>query len=480
MRKPLFIILIVLGFILPILAYAALVPCGTKASGRECTLCDIFVMLQMIMNYIWWFLLIIAPLFIIAGGVMILTAGVKPDQLEAGKRIITGTIIGLAIAFLSWTILNMVFNTLAKSPGEEGFPWPWNEIQCTGGGVGGGVWGTVSNDICLCEYGDNRIRATQITGFENNTYTCGFLCTSSSSTTYCNGNVTPEAVTSMRCVASGDTALTRQTGCYQEGTTFTQIGTCYSSMNVCDSAIISFASQCSVESGSRCYCQTDSPPGITTSCTSAQPWGIFRTTIDILQQCHGDVLVCSNSCSAVCKTTCAEDSTDYSVDWCQRTPQTGSSNWVLSSFIQNPNGQRGDASNELTSFLNCMFTDYNVAGEPASRLISNLQINSISSNDICNNPDCDPTTTNCGHAVNSCHFGGTSDSCQGYSYAVDFDDNVGCSAVYDKVMFCAGRTGYTTWFLPENSTHYHVSINGDVAHCACNENQGNYYACPAQ
>jgi len=81
--------------------------------------------------------LIIAPLFIIAGGIMILTAGIKPDQLQKGKSIITGTIIGLVIALLSWTILNMIFNALADQ-GGAGFPWPWNQIQCTGGGVAEG------------------------------------------------------------------------------------------------------------------------------------------------------------------------------------------------------------------------------------------------------------------------------------------------------------------------------------------------------
>lgn len=155
MPKSIFIILIILGFVLPISAHAALVPCGRCCQewsedrtecinpcpgvghweAQPCTLCDIFRMLQIVVNYIWWFLLVIAPLFIIAGGIMILTAGVKPDQLESGKRIITGTVVGLAIAFLSWMILNMVFLTIAKQPGQEGFPWPWNEIRCTGGEI---------------------------------------------------------------------------------------------------------------------------------------------------------------------------------------------------------------------------------------------------------------------------------------------------------------------------------------------------------
>ena len=65
---------------------------------------------------------------------MILTAGLKPDQVSRGKSIILGTLVGLAIALLSWTILNVIFNALANQE-SEGFPWPWNEIQCTGGEV---------------------------------------------------------------------------------------------------------------------------------------------------------------------------------------------------------------------------------------------------------------------------------------------------------------------------------------------------------
>lgn len=147
-HRTIFISLIIIVILLPILAHArGLVPCGGPTE-QPCTFCDIFRMLQNIINYIWWILLIIAPLFIIAGGIMILTAGVKPDQLDHGKRIITGTVVGLAIAFLSWTILNVVFNTLVDE-GSEGFPWPWNEIQCEGGGVREeGTWETSQNRYC--------------------------------------------------------------------------------------------------------------------------------------------------------------------------------------------------------------------------------------------------------------------------------------------------------------------------------------------
>jgi len=143
-KKIFFSILILVSLFVPTIVFAQfgpLVICGRDVDGNgivdpqeECTLCDIFRMLQTVLNFIWWILLIIAPLFIIAGGIMILTAGIKPEQVESGKRIITGTLVGLAIALLSWTILNMVFNAIANQ-GSEGFPWPWNEIRCAGGGV---------------------------------------------------------------------------------------------------------------------------------------------------------------------------------------------------------------------------------------------------------------------------------------------------------------------------------------------------------
>jgi len=140
------LILIILSLFLPFSANAAIldgpiVPCETEKNSEACTLCHIFEMGKNIIDFIVELLFIIAPVFILAGGIMILTAGAKPDQVGVGKKIITSAIVGVLIALLAWTVLSMIFNALV---GEEGFPWPWNEVQCSGGGLGGGT----SEDRC--------------------------------------------------------------------------------------------------------------------------------------------------------------------------------------------------------------------------------------------------------------------------------------------------------------------------------------------
>lgn len=136
-------------------------------------------------------------------------------------------------------------------------------------------------------------------------------------------------------------------------------------------------------------------------------------------------------------------------EWCQRSAPPGSDRWILN---PPPGGaderQKGDASPQLASFLNCMYAK-----------ISNLRINSISHNILCTNPYCDITTTSCGHTANSCHFGGA--NCAGESYAVDFDTNVD----YSKINQYAKQCDSTAWVIWEGS-HTHVSVNGGA--CGCN------------
>ncbi|MDP2934278.1 MAG: pilin [bacterium] len=400
MRKPIFIILIILGFILPILASAALVPCGrccqtwnadrtacdTQCDGvsyeeaQPCTLCDIFRMLQMIMNYIWWFLLIIAPLFIIAGGIMILIAGAKPDQLEAGKRIITGTVVGLAIAFLSWTILNIVFITLAKTPGgvgeEAGFPWPWNEVRCAGGAI--------QEQEAVEELEE------PIIGSNNK---------------FCHIQYTGAANDRMVYEYSG-------------------------------------ASECYESCSSRCV-----GPGI--NCETVG-WCC-------LDRSHGTQ---ENPCGSWTDT-----------GWCTRSAPASSYTWVLN---PPPGGadprQRGDASQDLVFFLNCMF----------ARGISGLSINSISHNSLCTNSNCDTSTSNCGHGADSCHFGGANPACKGFSHAVDFhlpSPPAAANITMCQAIATAARSCNSGAWVNYEVNHVHVSI--DNAQCLCAERNFTARQCPS-
>lgn len=271
---------------------------------------------------------------------MILTAGIKPDQVEAGKRIITGTIVALIIAFLSWAVLNMIFNALANQ-GSEAFPWPWNEIHCVGGGTTEQKPCTKDADCSQGMYCD---------WFD--TYKC----------------VTPENLK------------------------------CY------------FDDQCPYPY----YC--------------------------------GDDYKCTKTSVSV-------------AGWCSRPDPYDSLNWRLSSYIQYPK-QKGDASQRLADLLRCMFM---YMPDP------NLAITAISSNTLCANPSCDTSTGNCGHVANSCHFGGTSATCKGYSYAVDFNlSNIMgvnpatlCKAIATQAKSCDS----SAWINYEGN-HVHVSVNNSACGCA--------------
>jgi len=110
-----------------------IVPCGREGQN-PCTLCDIFVMIQTIIDFVTAGLFVLAGIFVAVGGVRILASAGSPEHVEAGKKMITYAITGIVIALLSWVILNMLFLGLF---GEQRgyFQWPWNKIQCVGGGT---------------------------------------------------------------------------------------------------------------------------------------------------------------------------------------------------------------------------------------------------------------------------------------------------------------------------------------------------------
>ncbi|MBU3922701.1 pilin [Patescibacteria group bacterium] len=128
--------ILIFALFLPLSASAFLdgpiVHCGTRKSGIECTLCDIFIMLKNIIEFLMELIIVIAPIFVLAGGVMILTAGVKPDQVATGKKMITSALVGIVIALASWIVLGTLFNFLAD---PTKLPWAWNEVECSGGGL---------------------------------------------------------------------------------------------------------------------------------------------------------------------------------------------------------------------------------------------------------------------------------------------------------------------------------------------------------
>ena len=153
MKKYLIVFLTISGIVLPAVSFAGfpdfngpLVICGREGQD-PCTLCDIFKMVQKMIDFIIGIIGIFAPIFIAVGGFMILLGGATPEQVNTGKKIIKSAIIGLIIALVAWTGVNMIFNTFVSTDTTK-FPGPWNEIKCEGGGINEE---SVSGPFCCCD-----------------------------------------------------------------------------------------------------------------------------------------------------------------------------------------------------------------------------------------------------------------------------------------------------------------------------------------
>lgn len=107
---------------------AGLVPCGPGTDKIKCEFCDIFSLIQNVINFIFEVSVALAVVFIIYGGFLVLTAADSPERLGQGKKTIISAIIGLAIALGAWMIIDIVMKVLVGgSPSEFG---PWNQMPC--------------------------------------------------------------------------------------------------------------------------------------------------------------------------------------------------------------------------------------------------------------------------------------------------------------------------------------------------------------
>ncbi|MDP2947568.1 MAG: pilin [Nanoarchaeota archaeon] len=496
MKKYLFLVLIILFFVSPFLVQASilnepLVQCGTTANKTPCTLCDVFKLVQRIINFISVGLFILAPIFIVVGGLMILLAGAKPSNLETGKSIIKNAIIGVIIALLAWVVINEILIVLAGSTMVEGkevgsiLKMPWNKIDCTGGGVNEDGDGTVitEGDYCVCEapvYDLNpnqypsqatiigtNIKATKLTDKNK----CKTDCIKASAEYYCPSALKVDAA-KLYCTTESDVKSKKVHAVQIQRSTMCQISTnqCWAEneKDKCTASITpeagslfnpTYARKCFVNGEALCdakkwsntafYC----PSGISSLCPTDKPYVLYRYAQEVDDGTgEMDALKCSTygSSSWSCRLNFQpNECSGAGNQWCQRSDPSGSDKWILSSYIQNPK-QKGDASSALTTFLNCIYIK-----EPQ------LQINAISSNVICSDPSCNPSEKNCGHSIDSCHFGGTSSNCKGLSYAVDFNTNIACS----KIKIATKQCDSGAWFHWEVS-HSHVSV-GRKNGCGC-------------
>lgn len=139
MKKYLNIVLWGIIFLLPALALAQVGPIfnetrdcspGTTFLPNYCTLCNLLAVIQKAVKYFLLLLIPVAAIVIIYGGFQIMFAGASPSGIAKGRSTIYAAIIGIAIAFGSWLIVNEVLTFLASGKPSG---TPWNEIICKSG-----------------------------------------------------------------------------------------------------------------------------------------------------------------------------------------------------------------------------------------------------------------------------------------------------------------------------------------------------------
>jgi hypothetical protein len=78
----------------------------------DCGLNDIVNIFIGAANYLFGIVGALALLFFIYGGILWLTAGGKSEQIEKGKKVLIGAVVGLAIVFGAWLIVQFVLQAL--------------------------------------------------------------------------------------------------------------------------------------------------------------------------------------------------------------------------------------------------------------------------------------------------------------------------------------------------------------------------------
>lgn len=105
-----------------------ILPCGREGTPA-CQLCHVFVLIINIINFIMKCLTpIAASLMLVISGLMLIISHFSdggPQLVSSATKMVTATIVGLVIIFISWILLNTVFTELGFV-GWQGFGNWWD------------------------------------------------------------------------------------------------------------------------------------------------------------------------------------------------------------------------------------------------------------------------------------------------------------------------------------------------------------------
>ena len=132
-------------------SWAGLVPCGLSSNDTStpydesapCNLCHLYILTQKILDFMMWTIApIVAVLAVGWAGFNIMISGEQPGLRAKGFGIIKTTVIGLAIMFAGWVLINEVLLFFGRPQGatdesktgsvvEQAGKWmPWNQVTC--------------------------------------------------------------------------------------------------------------------------------------------------------------------------------------------------------------------------------------------------------------------------------------------------------------------------------------------------------------
>lgn len=111
-------------------ARAAIVPCGGE--GDPCKLCDLFVLLDNIIDFV--LVDVVPPVAVIAfiiGGVYFFMSRGNPQSVTRANSILTTAVIGLLIVYGAYLVIGIFFSAIGVAEGEFGTNIKnWFEYPC--------------------------------------------------------------------------------------------------------------------------------------------------------------------------------------------------------------------------------------------------------------------------------------------------------------------------------------------------------------
>ena len=484
-----------------------MVPCGIDCNNNgkidveeRCTICHFFKVLQSLVTGCSVAIFTWAFIYVIIGGIMILTSGGSPERVTQGKRTITYAAIGILVALGAWVIINTFMNALVgnqQQAVEEGrIPWPWNKIECApsqGGGDDGDD--TTKGEYCVCEIPrysikpdilGKDIRVTKLSDVN----ACKQACVLGNMENYCpNSSLATLSGSDYNIYCAEQASVNSKQVCRLKlGDASSgqgcRLGTiCYDSANACsDAAATTYESKCYLDSQAICdagykgfsaFCPTGAQKTLCGS--SSSKYVLYKWREEKLNPPPGvstgnyNAFQCSNDAYGntgfYCRLDCKYEKCETSItNTCnQLNPPSGQKascfggNFVCQQGVAD---QLDDACDELKDLLTCM------AGKnmpAAAKEISSISDNSppiagslpgcfrnwtsqcSGTNDSCSG-------TCCGHSKCSLHYGGKapvsnegptdcpgqgSADCRDCSWAVDFANESYYQGIKNTAETCA-------------------------------------------